>query len=519
MRGFSGMSIALPSQFLARVVIAGVAAVAFVAPSAALGPPPDKGDLAAGYQRIDRLMSRLPDEPVLRERANRCFDGLTNDFFAGQYDSALAELARLHGELLKLNEDGQEEQQFLFGHRFVPSERAIISGAAATISLESLELERMQLGTPPLAIVASFDGKRIERRFDEIVEFEFPPIARVGHIEFSARFKFSGEVIVARTAVLPADLETLRTRYSARIRELAAKGALDEADRASLIARASLLTDDMDRSRTASLLADFPEILEDLDVELDRAERGERPFAGSGDVWRIYKVLGTELPVRQFVPEGPGPFPLIIALHGAGGDENIFFDGYGDGALKRAASGEGFAVVCPPTVAFGVSPNLLDAFIDAVAQDVPIDRRRVALLGHSLGAVTASRLAVMKPRLITGAVCIAGFADLSRGGESAPRIVYLAELDPLFPQESTTANIELAHRRGERIELEVVRHEGHTLVVGKVIPQAIRWILAREPRTIDTMKPAASAPRTSPMNTGSPAPSERDASPSKGPTK
>ena len=89
----------------------------------------------------------------------------------------------------------------------------------------------------------------------------------------------------------------------------------------------------------------------------------------------------------------------------------------------------------------------------------------------------------------------------------------------LFPSESTSATIDAASRRGENIELEIVRHEGHTLVVGKVIPQAMRWILTREPRMQATRKPAASAPRTSPMNTGSPAPSESEASPSSGPRK
>jgi pimeloyl-ACP methyl ester carboxylesterase len=112
----------------------------------------------------------------------------------------------------------------------------------------------------------------------------------------------------------------------------------------------------------------------------------------------------------------------------------MFFDGYGGGALLRSASGEAFVAVCPPTVAFGVSPNLLEAFIDELAKELPIDRTRVGLIGHSLGGVTASRLAVQRPNLITGAVCIAGFADLPRTGTPAPRKVFLAELDPLFPQ-------------------------------------------------------------------------------------
>lgn len=38
-----------------------------------------------------------------------------------------------------------------------------------------------------------------------------------------------------------------------------------------------------------------------------------------------------------FIPtayDGATPTPLVIVLHGAGGDENDFFDGYGESPLK-----------------------------------------------------------------------------------------------------------------------------------------------------------------------------------------
>ena len=91
------MALTTRSCWFARLLVSGLAVLAWSFPASAFGPPPDKGDLADGYQRIDQLVARLPNDPALRERANRCFDGLTNDFFAGRYDSALAELARLHG--------------------------------------------------------------------------------------------------------------------------------------------------------------------------------------------------------------------------------------------------------------------------------------------------------------------------------------------------------------------------------------------------------------------------------------
>ncbi len=141
------------------------------------------------------------------------------------------------------------------------------------------------------------------------------------------------------------------------------------------------------------------------------------------------------------------------------------------------------------------------------------------LLGHSLGGVTASRLSVLKPERIAGVVCIAGFADLPRTGIPAPRKVYLGALDPLFPLESTTRSIEAARLRGESIEVEVLDREGHTLVVGPVIPHALEWLLARPARQIEIAQPIASEPRTSPMNTGGPASAPSDASPSSGPRK
>jgi predicted esterase len=506
-------------RFLLAVLVIGFCASLSTASGSRLGPPPDRGDLAFGYQSLERLIARLPNDPTIRERANRCFDGLTRDFFIGQFDSALAEIARLHGELQRLNEVGQEELQFLFGHRYVTTPRAIVTGESANITLESVELARMQLGFAPPTMIAVADGKRHEVPYADVLEFKLPSAMTEGHVTIIAKFNLIGEIEVARVAVLDRSLDALREGYETRISALVAKGAIEPVEASSLRARAALLTEQIDRSKTAALIADLPRISNELNAAISRAEQGKRPFDARGDTWRMYRVLGTELPVRQYVPEGEGPFPLVIAFHGAGADENMFFDGYGGGALLRSASGEAFIAVCPPTVAFGVSPNLLEAFIDELAKDLPIDRGRVGLMGHSLGGVTASRLAVLKPELLTGAVCIAGFADLPRGGSPAPRRVFLGELDPLFPLDSTTQTIEAARMRGEVIEVEKVAHEGHTLVVGKVVPQAVRWLLARPARAIATTKPTASAPSTTPMKVDGPNPSVNVASPSSGPRK
>jgi predicted esterase len=486
---------------------------------AARATPPDRGDLAAGYMRFDRLVASLSSDPVVRERASRCFDGLTSDFFAGRYDAALAELARTYGELRKMNEDGQEEQQFLFGRRYDISPRAIVAGEPADIRIESIELSRMQRGDPPRRFVAVAGSAEHAVAYADEARLALPVLKGAGSVEIFAEFPLSGREPVGRVAVLDAPLEEIAARYAQRLDALQSAGVLDPSSLATLRARIGLLTPVADRTRSASLLADLSTLVPAIGDELKAAENGKRPYRRAGDLWRVYRALGTELSTRQFVPEGDGPFPLVIALHGAGGDENMFFEGYGAGVLRKFAAGQGAVVVCPPTIPFGVSPNILEAFIDEVALDAPIDRGRVVLLGHSLGGVTASRLSVLKPARIAGAVCIAGFTDLPRTGMPAPRKVYLGALDPLFPVESTTRSIEAARLRGESIEVEVLEREGHTLVVGPVIPHALEWLLARPARQIEIAQPIASEPRTSPMKTDGPAPAPSDASPSSGPMK
>ena len=64
----------------------------------------------------------------------------------------------------------------------------------------------------------------------------------------------------------------------------------------------------------------------------NRSTRPDRP----GQFWLNLPFPNGE--VRIFVPEGLSkdrPVPVVVAMHGAGGSENMFFDTYGDGATLR----------------------------------------------------------------------------------------------------------------------------------------------------------------------------------------
>jgi len=140
-----------------------------------------------------------------------------------------------------------------------------------------------------------------------------------------------------------------------------------------------------------------------------------------GQYWLRVPVAKATFAVRLLVPaaaEAGAKVPLLLALHGAGGSENLFFDGYGDGAAVAAAAARGF-YVCAPRLGFGSLD--LPSLIDALAARYPIDPARVLLVGHSMGAMQAVAAAQGSPnRFLAVAALGGGGAMRARDGSALP---------------------------------------------------------------------------------------------------
>lgn len=112
---------------------------------------------------------------------------------------------------------------------------------------------------------------------------------------------------------------------------------------------------------------------------------------GPTEVWLSIATGRGEIPVRMAVPaaaqneESRKPLPLVLALHGAGGSENMFFDGYGDGKVVRLALERGW-LIAAPRVGTGGRGGELDELVDELSRIYPVDLARVMLVGHSMGA-------------------------------------------------------------------------------------------------------------------------------------
>lgn len=208
---------------------------------------------------------------------------------------------------------------------------------------------------------------------------------------------------------------------------------------------------------------------------LDRPS-GERHVISSPD---------GEVPYRLYRPQSIGkrPAPVVVALHGAGADETAFLEAYGAGRLRRLADSLGFVIVTPFTNAMMRTSANLPRLLDDVATRGPIDRARVYLLGHSLGGGNAWRLAQDQAGSVAAVVCLAGAGAVSATtGAGLPRtLVVGASIDPIVPSARLKIAVDQAHAIGWNVEYRELLNQGHTLMVGSFLDQAVAWLLTPKP--------------------------------------
>jgi poly(3-hydroxybutyrate) depolymerase len=250
--------------------------------------------------------------------------------------------------------------------------------------------------------------------------------------------------------------------------------------------RNALLTDRPSESESSQFLADPVALAKAVEAEVQALQKGTDPYERrAGDYWRGVPAGAMLIPARVYAPpqvndDNAEAMPLVIALHGAGGDENAFMDGYGAGAIKRLADRHGFVVVAPSTYWVMLNPSSLDALVDSMAADYPIDRARVYLIGHSLGAIATEPILRRQARDVAGAVLIAG-GKAARGddGKACPTLLVAGELDPVAPPHQVAGAAERAKASGLPVEFLLVRDAGHIFVAGDALPQAVEWLLPK----------------------------------------
>ncbi len=148
--------------------------------------------------------------------------------------------------------------------------------------------------------------------------------------------------------------------------------------------------------------------------DLAKAVKSGTGFYGgsrSGQFWLSLSLAGgSTVPARLEAPPGitrDRPRPLVIAMHGAGGSENLFFDGYGRGLAADLSRQRGWLIVAPRGSA-GFTPGRAAEIVDAVDKLYAVDRKRVYVVGHSMGGSQAVASMQATPESFGGVAVLGG---------------------------------------------------------------------------------------------------------------
>lgn len=196
-------------------------------------------------------------------------------------------------------------------------------------------------------------------------------------------------------------------------------------------------------------------------------------------------------PYRLYIPKShPDPAPLVIAMHGTGGNENSLFDdpAYQQGAIKQAADKNGLLVVSPNgrgvTEYRGIGEHDVLSVLAEVRGRYNIDPARIYLTGHSMGGTGAAYLALHYPDLFAAAASLAAaysFPWLARNAVNIPFLWVAGATDADYYHRGVLPGVERMRKFGANVQFEAIPGEGHNGPV-KDFDRVFSW-LAQQRRT------------------------------------
>ncbi len=140
--------------------------------------------------------------------------------------------------------------------------------------------------------------------------------------------------------------------------------------------------------------------------------------ARPGEFWITLADEHGTLPVRIMAPEAAAkgmPLPLVIALHGAGGSENMFFDAYGNGKIVELCRKRDWLLVALRLSFFGLGMPI-DSIVAEIGRLYPVDKRLIFVVGHSMGAMQSVNIAQQTREPFAAVAAISGGERIGKPG-------------------------------------------------------------------------------------------------------
>lgn len=481
-------------------------------PNTAAAPNPQaivtRADLALAYLTFDRAFTEHPPLADKLGLLSQRFDQATLAFFAGRNGDAVRSIHAVIAELL------------------APGAPARTSAFAIRATIEP-HVYRRTVGGPvtlrvvPLYALADTSGNAVTRFAVRVVSDggrelaaatvtldASTPLGAPIDVPLSSaaanppRGRYRVLVTVASSGAsepptpapnaVPAsewfvtddDLDAKRQDLTRRAAALDSAPSEENADAiVSFRARARMLTTNPSPANTTQWRMNPLALAQQLDLEWTTLASGADPFGRrSGDTWRVLRTKTRMIPLRTYVPvsvaRSHAAAPLLIAIHGVGGDENMFPDALGQGLITKLAEQFGFVLASPNGDQF-TTPEDFDRLVEQMSLQLPIDKRRIWIVGHSRGAGQAVALATSRAAQIAGVVAIAGFGRVPADAPASPMLALYGALDPLAAPARMLPLVDQAKAAGAAVEARVLPQLGHTTVVAAALPDAITWLVTR----------------------------------------
>lgn len=463
-------------------------------------------DLGLAFMDFERTLRKHPLAEAEIAPVNRAFDSAAAAFFSRNFGAAVRRIRGLTLARQGVDDPTPEEQagaslrmqlvpevfirESNNGPRLVVNSIYTVEEVAGRTIAFMLSLRRMSSDEPPvrLPLNVTWDDRGVvalsAAPFETLTGF-LPP----GDYELTLAASDRASVAMGKWTVVERPLAEVRSDL---------ERALDSVDDPSLAravamarSRVSLLSDESAMSNLNLALIRRASMRDEVVADVESIKAGRDPFrARTGDWWVTLTLGETAVPCRIYAPtasaEGAA-MPLLIALHGAGGNEHMFFEAYGGGIIRDLADRHGFIVVSPLTYPFTMRGALAGDLIDAMRALYEIDDDRMYVVGHSMGAMATAGIARRIGDRLAGVCLIAGGGMTGpRGGandgtpSSPPALIYAAEIDFLMNAAGAQRAAEQARAAGADIEFRLARDQGHVLVVGAVLPEAVAWLMERK---------------------------------------
>ena len=197
-----------------------------------------------------------------------------------------------------------------------------------------------------------------------------------------------------------------------------------------------------------------------------------------GEFWLRVPTGKSRVSLRLLVPEGLAedqPVPLVLALHGAGGSENLFFDGYGDGEIVRQCKQRGWLLVAPR--AGPMSRNDLGAIIEELARRYPVDQDRVFAVGHSMGAAMLTSAVAQSPERFRAVSALGGSGNIRSAGQAQTALppFFVAAGDRDFARQGAMSLHRNLQRRGADSTYRDYPDTEHLTIVQLALPDVFTF--------------------------------------------